>query len=66
MTCQICEIHERDLQDLSRELRKRRIVQTSAFAGKDWDDLALEISAISAAKADIEAKYSKHRNSASH
>lgn len=66
MTCQICEIHERDLQDLSRELGKRRIAQSSAFAGKDRDDLALEIRAIAAAKADIEAKYSKHKNSVSH
>jgi hypothetical protein len=66
MSCQICEIHERDLKDVARELEKRRIAQTSVLAGTRGEDLALEIRALASAKAEIEAKYSKHRKSGAH
>lgn len=66
MSCQICELHERDLKDVARELDKRRIAQTSVMGGMRQNDLALEIRALASAKAEIEAKYAKHRKSEAH
>lgn len=65
MTCQICETIERDLKDVARELEKRKAAQTGSFIGENAD-LDLEIRALTSAKADIEARYSKHRKSTSH
>jgi hypothetical protein len=56
MACPICEIYERDLKDVFRELEKRRTAQSAA-------DMDLEIRALASAKAEIEDKYSKHQTS---
>jgi Polymer-forming cytoskeletal len=63
MTCHVCEIYERDLRDVSRELEKRRTAQTSALSGARRDDMDLEIRALASARAEIEARRSKHLNS---
>ncbi len=65
MTCHLCETIERDLQDVTRELMKRTIAQARASA-IERSNLDLEIRALSSAKADIEARYSKHRKSTPH
>jgi hypothetical protein len=65
MSCHICETIERDLQDVARELTKRRNAQARDLAVRR-SHLDLEIRALSSAKADIEARYSKHRKSTPH
>jgi hypothetical protein len=62
MTCHICEMIERDLNDVVRALGRRTQGQFAASRAT-MADLDLEIRALSATKAEIEARYWKHRKS---
>jgi len=53
---------ERDLNDVTRALGRRTQAQVAALQATTGD-LDLEIRALSAAKAEIEARYWKHRKS---
>jgi hypothetical protein len=55
MTCPVCQTYQRDLNDIAREVQTRRSTPARI-------DLDLEIRALASAKAQIEAKYSKHRS----
>ena len=60
MTCHICKMIERDLNDVVRTLRKRIVAQIDACPATVMN-LALEIEALSKTKEEIEAKYLQHR-----
>jgi len=55
MACPACDNYERDLKDVARALEQRR-------NARGQSDVDLEIRALASAKAEIEAKYSKHRS----
>ena len=65
MACHICEVIERDLEDVARALESRKAAKTRAPADGE-SDLDLEIRALASAKAQIEARYSKHREAGLH
>ena len=66
MTCHICDVIERDLNDVARQLERRKAAQMAAIRANDPDEVALEIRALASAKAQIETRYSQHRKSVSH
>ena len=61
MTCHICETIERDLNDVARTLDRRTAAIFLSPTGNG--DIDIEIRALSATKAEIEARYAKHRKS---
>jgi len=65
MGCTVCELIERDLQDVARALERRKATKARELASSE-SDLELEIRALASAKAQIEARYSKHRLSGAH
>ena len=65
MACPVCELIERDLQDVGRALEGRKAARIHAPTGTETE-LELEIRALDSAKAQIESRYSKHRLSAAH
>ena len=65
MICHICEVIKRDLLDVDRALEQRKAAQASPFIDSKHL-LELEIQALASARAQIEARYSQHKRSASH
>lgn len=65
VACHVCEVLERDLQDVARALERRKAAKMRAPTGGETD-LDLELRALASAKAQIEARYSKHRESVLH
>ena len=61
MACYICEMLERDLRDVSRALDDRHAKHT-LDQHSNKSDFEVEIRALMSAKAEIEAKYSKHKS----
>ena len=64
MGCHVCDVIELDLQDITRALERRKAQKHPSVRGETDGDL--EIRALALAKAQIEAKYSKHRESVPH
>jgi len=64
MRCHICQIHERDLHDLTRKMDELMVLTTCPRA--DRQHIELEMRALASAKADINAKLLKHKQSLAH
>jgi hypothetical protein len=63
MSCVVCKVQERDLNDIQRRMAELAIDQARAMTVAERNDIGLEVRALSVAKAEFERKHLQHKKS---